>query len=142
MLIPIRCLTCGKPLQQLEERYYRFLDNEKARRNRFLESKEASSLISQLEKARYIENKKDLTDLEKALSEHDNKDFKELFIELYEDNQRNLPEFKGTIAKELYLIYKNTPEFLALESVGLGPKKYCCRSIFLCHPRVLFDIVQ
>ena len=140
MLVPIVCFERGRPIEHLSKPYYDAIDEETKKRQKFLETKEVDELIEKLLIARGVEDNQELTDLEKAVQNLRNEEFKDMFIQLYE--QGKLSELKGAVAQQLYNIYKDTPEFLALEKIGLGPRNYCCRKAFLCHPRNLFEIVH
>ena len=64
------------------------------------------------------------------------KSFEESVI--FYSNEENDP---NPSVKELAEKYRYTPEFRAMEEIGIPTKRYCCRRMFLCHPRELGNVI-
>lgn len=120
MLFPIVCFTCGKPIQQHQKRYYELVDKYNAEKNSYLSNQSTEQLITKLK--------------QKFSSLNTVKSFEENVISYWEEE-------KDEEVRELANKYRYTPEFRAMEDIGIPVKRYCCRRMFMCHPRELGNIV-
>src|SRR6056300_1538976 len=106
MLFPIACFSCGTPVQQHEEQYYKLVDKYTKKQN--------ESLVYAI---------KDESTFEQNVIN---------LAEIYKENES---------LNQLAFFYKYSPEFLALKDIGIDQKRYCCRRMFLCHPRNLDKLI-
>jgi len=120
MLFPVVCFTCGMPIQQHQKKYYELVDKYTSQRDLYLTLPATETLINDLK--------------EKFSSENSVKSFEENVISY--SNQVNDAQVKQLAEK-----YRYTPEFRAMEELGISTKRYCCRRMFLCHPRELEKII-
>ena len=122
MLFPILCFTCGMPIQQHQKRYYQLVDKYTTEKNMYLARPTTENLINELK--------------EKFSSINSVKSFEESVI--FYSNQQNDP---SPSIKELAEKYRYSPEFRAMEEIGIPTKRYCCRRMFMCHPRELGNVI-
>ena len=120
MLFPILCFTCGMPIQQHQKRYYELVDKYNGEKNAYLSQPSTEMLIEELK--------------EKFSSVDSVKSFEQNVIS-YSEEQEN------TKIRELAKVYRYTPEFRAMEEIGIPLKRYCCRRMFMCHPRELGNVI-
>lgn len=120
MLFPVVCFTCGMPIQQHQARYYELVDKYTAERNAYLTRPATEQLINNLK--------------EKFSSIDSVKSFEENLISY--SNQVDDAQVR-TLAEK----YRYTPEFLAMEEIGIPTRRYCCRRMFMCHPRELGNVI-
>ena len=121
MLFPVVCFTCGMPIQQHQKRYYELVDKYTAEKNMYLMRPSTETLINELKS--------------KFSSLNSVKSFEENVISYARDETSN------TSVQELAEKYRYTPEFRAMEEIGIPTKRYCCRRMFLCHPRDLGTVI-
>lgn len=121
MLFPVLCFTCGMPIQQHQKRYYELVDKYSTEKNTYLMKPSTETLIN---------------DLKQKFSSLDSvKSFEENVIS-YAKQENSEP-----VVRELAEKYRYTPEFRAMEEIGISTKRYCCRRMFLCHPRDLGTVI-
>ena len=121
MLFPVVCFTCGMPIQQHQKRYYELVDKYTAEKNMYLMRPSTETLINELKS--------------KFSSINSIKSFEENVISYAREETSN------TSVQELAEKYRYTPEFRAMEEIGIPTKRYCCRRMFLCHPRDLGTVI-
>lgn len=120
MLFPIVCFTCGMPIQQHQKEYYRLVDAYTSEKNTYLAKPNTEALIKKLK--------------EEFNSINSVKSFEENVISYSENSEdQNI--------KELAEKFRYTPEFKAMEKIGIPIKRYCCRRMFMCHPRQLENVI-
>ena len=122
MLFPVLCFTCGMPLQQHQKRYYELVDKYTTEKNTYLMKPTTEVLINELKN--------------KFSSINSIKSFEENVISYSKEDTGNIR------VRELAEKYRYTPEFRALEEIGIPTKRYCCRRMFLCHPRDLGTVIM
>lgn len=122
MLFPVLCFTCGMPLQQHQKRYYELVDKYTTEKNTYLMKPTTEVLINELKN--------------KFSSINSIKSFEENVISYSKEDTGNIN------VRELAEKYRYTPEFRALEEIGIPTKRYCCRRMFLCHPRDLGTVIM
>lgn len=122
MLFPVLCFTCGMPLQQHQKRYYELVDKYTTEKNAYLMKPTTEILINELK--------------DKFSSINSVKSFEENVISYSKEDAGNIR------VRELAEKYRYTPEFRALEDIGVPTKRYCCRRMFLCHPRDLGTVIM
>ena len=121
MLFPVVCFTCGMPIQQHQKRYYELVDKYTAEKNMYLMKPSTETLVNELKN--------------KFSSINSVKSFEENVISYAKEETNN------TSVQELAEKYRYTPEFRAMEEIGIPTKRYCCRRMFLCHPRDLGTVI-
>lgn len=133
MLFPVACFSCGSPVQQYEDQYYKLVDNYTKKQNQFFIKPEIEILKNELYE--FFSTKKNQQYETLVYAIKDESTFEQNVINLaqiYKENE-NL--------NQLAFFYKYSPEFLALKEIGISEKRYCCRRMFLCHPRDLNKLI-
>ena len=120
MLFPIVCFTCGMPIQQHQKRYYELVDKFNEEKNTYLTKRSTEVLIENLK--------------EKFNSINNVKSFEENVVSYSK-------EYENEELKQLAAFYRYTPEFRAMDEIGIPVKRYCCRRMFMCHPRELGTVI-
>jgi DNA-directed RNA polymerase subunit N (RpoN/RPB10) len=110
------------PLQQHQKRYYELVDKYTTEKNTYLMKPTTEVLINELKV--------------KFSSINSIKSFEENVISYSKEDTGNIR------VRELAEKYRYTPEFRALEEIGIPTKRYCCRRMFLCHPRDLGTVIM
>lgn len=121
MLFPVLCFTCGMPIQQHQKRYYELVDKYTTEKNTYLMSPSVENLINELK--------------QKFSSFDSVKSFEENVISYAKQENSN------PMVTNLAKVYRYTPEFRAMQEIGIPTKRYCCRRMFLCHPRDLGTVI-
>lgn len=121
MLLPISCFSCGMPLQQHEKKYYEVLDAHKLEYNEFFSDDSTQEAINKLKMSNEFKTSGYTS-------------FENFVIKNYLNSSNNK-------LKKIAEKYKYTPEFMALKEIGINERRYCCRRMFLCHPRELASII-
>lgn len=133
MLFPIVCFSCGTPVQQHEEQYYKLVDKYTKKQNEFFIKPEIEVLKSELHEFFSTKKNQQYESLIYAIKDEST----------FEQNVINLAQIykENESLNQLAFFYKYSPEFLALKDIGIDQKRYCCRRMFLCHPRNLDKLI-
>lgn len=133
MLFPIVCFTCGLPLQQDEEKFYKLVDYYRQEQTKFLSLPSTESMINELKNFFITKKSEKYQDYAYLINE----------IRTFQDNIITLAEVykNDPLINQIAETYKYGPEYLAFKEIGIEERRYCCRRMFLCHPRELGSLI-